>query len=301
MRALVTGGNGFLGSHLVAALLERGDSVTVLERSSSDTSRISGILPRISFFSLDEGGLDRTFDGADRFDLVFHTAVSYGREGETALEVFEANTLFALCVLESAVKYRAAVFVNMDTSMPDSLNAYTLSKKQFVRWGRYFANKKAIRFLNVELEHFYGSGDGGSKFTTYVIRSLVENVPEIALTQGEQKRDFIYIDDAVSAILLLADEVHAAGSRAGEHFFNCPVGSGKAVSIRKFAELVKRITGSETELKFGALPYRENEVMFSEADTTTLREVGWAPAFILEEGVRKMVEAEKEHLRGLDP
>lgn len=298
MRALVTGGNGFLGSHLVMALLERGDTVIVLERSSSDISRISGILPDISFYSLDETSLNKPFEENDGIDIVFHTATSYGRAGESTLQLFETNTTFPLQLLDMASYRKVGNFVNMDTSAHASLNAYALSKKQFAQWGEYFAAHDLIRFLNIELEQFYGPGDSRSKFTTHVIRSLAENVPEIALTRGEQKRDFIYIDDVVTAILLLADKVPAASSPPEKRFFTCQVGSGEAVTIREFAELVHRITESVTKLDFNAIPYRENEIMFSQADTSTLKEIGWAAAFSLEEGIRKTVEAEKAHFKG---
>ncbi len=294
MRALVTGGNGFLGSHLVMALLERGDSVTILERSSSDISRISETLPHIYFYSLDEGSLETPFAENTGIDIVFHTATSYGKKAESALQMLEENTVFSLQLLEMAVKYGVEKFINMDTYYHPFINAYALSKKHFSQWGEFISVQEKIRFINLKLEHMYGPGDSDHKFVIYVIRKLLNEVPELDLTLGEQRLDFVYVDDVISATILLAERCQKEG-----FYFNCPVGSGEDVSIRDFVEMVKRITGSETKLNYGIVPYRENEVMFSQADTSILKRMGWAPSVNLEEGIRRTVADEKNHNRGI--
>ncbi len=123
---------------------------------------------------------------------------------------------------------------------------------------------------------------------------MLNEVPELDLTLGEQRLDFVYVDDVISATILLAERCQKEG-----FYFNCPVGSGEDVSIRDFVEMVKRITGSETKLNYGIVPYRENEVMFSQADTSILKRMGWAPSVNLEEGIRRTVADEKNHNRGI--
>ena len=114
----------------------------------------------------------------------------------------------------------------------------------------------------MRLEHFYGPKDVDSKFTTHVMNSCLRNVPELKLTSGEQKRDFIYIDDVVSAYLIILDNI-----KGFSDFFNeFDVGSGAAVSIRDFVEKVHQITDSQTHLAFGSIPYRTGEVMSSNAN-----------------------------------
>ena len=134
---------------------------------------------------------------------VVHTATCYGRNRETPLEVFEANLKFPLDLLEKAALFSTDTFFNTDTILYKYLNGYSLSKHQFVEWGKQYADEHKIKFCNIKLEHMYGPGDDDSKFTTYVINSCLNNVPEVKLTLGEQERDFIYIDDVVSAYQLL--------------------------------------------------------------------------------------------------
>jgi nucleoside-diphosphate-sugar epimerase len=132
----------------------------------------------------------------------------------------------------------------------------------------------------------YGPGDDPSKFTTWIVQSCLKNIDKIELTPGEQKRDFIYIEDVVDAYKLLLEK---AGD-LNDCFQEFDLGSGKAVPIREFAEAVKRLTGADTELAFGAKPYRENEIMQSEADISRLLDLGWRPKYGLIKGIMKIIK-----------
>jgi nucleoside-diphosphate-sugar epimerase len=157
-----------------------------------------------------------------------------------------------------------------------------------------FANQGKIQFLNIKLEHMYGPGDDPSKFTTWIVQSCLENIDKIELTPGEQKRDFIYIDDVVDAYSLLLEK---AGDLDND-FQEFDLGSGKAVTIREFVETVRRLTGTETQLVFGAKSYRKNEIMHSEADISKLLGLGWKPKYDLTAGLKKIIEGETSLIKG---
>lgn len=288
MKVLVTGATGFLGSHIVKALLKDGHQVIILKRSFSDTRRIVDILPWISAYNLDQCELEDPFRNHGKIDAIIHTATCYGRNGESESHIFEANTVFPLKLLEAATFYNTDTFFNTDTILYKHLNSYALSKKQFMEWGKQFANLGKIRFVNIKLEHMYGPGDDNSKFTTHVIKSCLRNVPELKLTAGEQKRDFIYIDDVVSAYSLLLHTAHEQPSL----FQDYGLGSGKATSIREFVETVHRLTQSKTVLKFGALAYREHEIMESKANIEPLKALGWDSKVSLGEGIQAVIREE---------
>src|SRR5207302_3860168 len=104
--------------------------------------------------------------------------------------------------------------------------------------------------LHLAMENFYGPGDDASKLVESLSRQMLAGAARIALTKGEQRRDFLFIDDAVSACLTCLDR--AAEIPAHQIV---PVGSGESISIRELAEMLRRLAGAKTVLDFGALAY----------------------------------------------
>ncbi len=289
-KVLLTGVTGYLGSHLAKALVEAGHSVVGLKRQTSSLHRLATLLPKLTLLDVDGADLPGLLGQQGKIDAVIHTAASYGRKGEGNSQIVEANLSFPLRLLDAAVAAGIPVFINTDTALDKFLNAYSLSKTQFAEWGGYVARQQKIRFINLRLEHFYGAGDDQTKFTAHVINSCLNNVPELRLTPGEQRRDFIYVDDVVAAYMVLLGKQESLN---GWHL-EFDVGSGEAVTIRQFAELVQRLTASRTHLNFGALPYRDGEVMLSQADVKPLQELGWRCTHTLEQGLKRVIEGHKQ-------
>lgn len=282
---VLTGATGYLGSHLARRLVADGQRVVVLTRDPTRLRRI-GDLPVVARPA--SGDLDGLLAEQSPVHAVIHCATCYGRGGESDTTIFDTNLAFPLKLLETAVR-AGVLFLNTDTTLPPEVNAYSLSKAQFRAWGQFVARRSRTRFVNVRLEHFFGPGDEGSKFSTHVIRSCLADVPELALTAGEQQRDFIFIDDAVDAYTLLLDRVaHLDGG-----FQEYALGSGTPVTIRDFVKRVHRLTGAGTQLRFGAVPYREHEVMYSAADTSRLEALGWRARHTLDAGLQKTIDEEQ--------
>lgn len=286
---ILTGATGFLGSHLLRAFLGQGHKVIILKRCHSNLFRIEDVLGRVAAYDWDVVDTEQPFKEQGKIDAIIHTATCYGRQGESAATVFEANVGLPLRLLEAAALFNTDTFFSTDSILYEYLNAYALSKKQFKDWGILFARMEKIRFVNLRLEHMYGPGDDASKFTTHVIKSCLANVSHLELTAGEQKRDFIFIDDVVSVFDMLLQK---ASSQLGT-FQEYGIGSGKAVSIREFVKTAHEAACSKTRLNFGALPYRSNEIMHSEADTTALESLGWSCQVGLRDGIRRTIEKER--------
>lgn len=289
---LMTGATGYLGSHVIAKLADPSIEFVVLKRSFSNTSRIPKNISYCTFYDLDKQKLSEIFD-RHRFDLILHCATNYGRNETDPLQTVEANLLLPLQLLELGRRHGVNVFVNTDTILDKGVNTYSLSKSQFREWLKEYS--KDFICCNVALEHFYGPGDDKSKFVSYVINSFLDRAASIPLTPGYQKRDFIYIDDVVDALALIVGH----GVRLEKGFYHYEIGTGSGVTIREFVELIQALTGNQTtEVKFGAVPYRQNEIMDCHTDISRIKALGWAIKNTLVQGLSRTIQKEKE-LRGV--
>jgi len=137
----------------------------------------------------------------------------------------------------------------------------------------------------------YGPKDDGNKFVMWLIDKLYKEVPEIKLTKGEQKRDFIYIDDVVSAYLIVIKNIQNVG------FEEFEIGTGIAKHLKRFIlKMKKRIETIKqkeikTKLNFGALAYRDGEPMEIKANIDNLHNrYGWKPKTNINEGLLKTIK-----------
>lgn len=293
---LVSGATGFLGSYLVRRFVAEGYRVVALVREHSDLHRLAAVSHQLQIFNIEHVPLNLLFQNAGRIDAVVHTATTYGRASESLSQLVDTNVLWGLRLLETAVENEVTCFINSGSALSAQTSPYARSKQQFVEWGNELAERRDIGFINVKLEHMYGADDDINKFTTHVIKSCLCNVAHLALTAGEQQRDFVYIDDVVDAYVCLARNFAGAGSKIG--FREYPLGSGHAVTVQAFVKAVHTAANSKTALEFGTIPYRANEPMFSQADLTELHRLGWQPRTDIHEGIQRTVAWYASHLKG---
>ena len=219
-------------------------------------------------------------------DAVIHTACSYGRHGQPAHEVVETNLLFALKVLDAATFFKTATFFNTDTLLPKYLNTYSVSKKHFAEWLKQRSG--AIKVVSLKLEHMYGPRDDQSKFVPWLIGQLEQGVTRIPLTEGSQQRDFIYIDDVISAYLVAlrrADQL--------SEYTELDVGTGESTSVRDFVSAIFAVYKSlnpstTTELGFGDVPMRDGEMMTVEVNISALKGLGWCAVTQKTDGLKML-------------
>ena len=284
MTVLLTGATGFLGSHLLKTLVSKGYKVVVLKRSTSDMWRLKGFENTFISYDIDQVPLRKAFE-EQYIDTIIHTACVYGRKGESMQQILETNLMFGIELLNTGT------FFNTGTLLYKYLNYYALSKKQFEEWLQLASDK--IQVVNLKLEHMFGEQDGNEKFTTWILNELKEEKPTIPLTAGLQKRDFIYIDDVVSAYLTCLEQAPQL-----KVFNDIEVGTGVLTPVKTFVTLIKstleKLKGSpiETQLNFGALPYREGEIMEPQVDNSVLCSLGWQPKRSLEENIEQFVKNE---------
>jgi nucleoside-diphosphate-sugar epimerase len=284
---LLTGATGFLGSHLLRKLVTLNSRVIIVKRSFSNIDRIIDLINSkyVKFHDLDKDNLEELFE-LNNIDCIIHTATEYGRKDTSISKILEANLILPIKLIELAIKFNVTSFVNTDSyfnkdnSSYSNLLNYSLSKKVLVKWLRQLSSK--IRVINIILEHMYGPNDSQSKFIEYIIQEIgIKKSKNIDLTHGHQKRDFIYIDDVVDAFTIIVE--HSLNNELTYSTYE--IGSGKSIEIRKIVDLIKKISKSNTNLKFGEIPYRSDEIMESKADIIQITSLGWSPKINIENGI----------------
>ena len=314
-RALVTGAHGFVASHLAKALLERGDAVRVLDRPDPRLADVGG--PRRS--SLDLLGLREQVELAEGdlrdaeavaaavagCDAVFHLAAQtiVGVARESPLETLEVNVRGAWNVFEACRERGVGrvVFASSDKAYGASpelpyredfpLRAaypYDASKAAADIVARSFAHAYGLPLAVTRFANIYGGGD--LNFSRLVpetaIAALEGRRPQIR-SDGSPERDFLHVDDAVSAYLAIAaalDGVEAKGEA-----FNA--GGERPHAVREVVELIASAagTGAEPEYLGGGVP--DGEIDRQYVDSSKLRELtGWRPQVGLEEGLCRTLE-----------
>ena len=284
---LLTGATGFIGGAVLRSLHDSGFSIASLVR---DSRSLSSFEQKERHLWLHIGNA-KQWIASCRPSAVIHIATAYGIH-EPVSEVFRTNVLLPLQLLEQSAKAGCSLFINTDTfySKPEfayeHLAAYIRSKKQFIETAQIFLQQHSeIQFANLRLEHVYGERDKPSKFVPSLLTNLANGVEKIAMTDGQQQRDFVHVDDVAKAFAFVAMN----GTQQQCQIKEYQIGRGETMSIKQFAMLARQITGSKTKLDFGALPQRGGEIPYSVANISAIQELGWHPTITVEEGLRRVI------------
>ena len=246
---LVLGGNGYLGSKIINKLLtadnvfctiKKGESLNLLEKKKN-IHVVSNNLDEI-----------KEVIAQNRIDVLINTVCCYERNGTPLSNVVDANLVFPISVIPYAIENGINKIITIDTSLPENVNLYSMTKKTIANIGKYYCeNYQNITFYNILLENFYGKDEPKNRFLHIMVDKLKKNEP-LELTSGTQRRDFIYIDDVLSAF-----EILLSNNDVGYH--NIPVGTGEGPTIKEVICYLKKITDSKSVLDFGAVASRINE------------------------------------------
>lgn len=271
MRILLTGATGFLGSHLLRAIKNDGHDVVILKRTTSNICHVQDVILECHCYNSDQDSIENIF-ATEKIDAVVHCATTYSKNNESIERMIESNIIFPIKILEAAIENKCKYFINTDTffckQIPERLNKgkalyspnYTLTKYQFQEWGKLKAIEGKITFINLQMEHIYGPDDSDGKFIRWLEKQLLENVPFIDLTDGIQLRDFIHVADAIRKYIDILRKIESF-----QGYYSFEVGTGKTISLRQFIERMKESLNSKTDLRFGMLERRKDEIMYSTA------------------------------------
>lgn len=277
MKILIVGKNSYLGKWVGEALSNEGHFVIYLSHEKNGELSSDTILFQ---------DLNKT---EHKFDAIINFAVNYGKNNESYSEMVSINALYPLQILEYAKLNNIKYFINTATSITSLINSYTLSKNQFSQWGKLCAENSSVKFINIVLEHYIGEYASDTNFVSMLLHKMSKNEEYISLTKGMQLRDFIYIEDVVNAYITIINNL----PNIHDKYFEIEVGAGIPYRIREICEYIKKVLNSKTELRFGAIPYREHEIMYTCADNTQLRKWGWDTNWSFESAINRIIEKEK--------
>lgn len=301
-RVLVTGGAGFIGSHVADAYLARGDEVWIVDNLS--TGKRENVPAGAKFIQMDisDPALEDVFRDAGGFDIVNHHAAQIDVRRSVADPRFDArvNIDGLLNVLELARRFgtRRVLFVSSGGVVygepevmptPESapklpLSPYGVTKLAAEFYLHYYRRVHGLESVALRYSNVYGPrqdphGEAGvvAIFSTRLISGEALTI----YGDGEQTRDYIYVGDVVAANMLLSDVPLGDGAGLDAYSFN--VGTGIETSVNQLARAMMAATGREVEIRYA--PARPGELLRSCLDASRLRALGWAPQTSLDDGL----------------
>lgn len=307
---LVTGASGFIGRHLVEALLARGSAVIALSRPSSVfPGHWKGIVDRVDLDQLSEKDIASELDGR-QFGCLFHLA-AYGvvPTDRDPGEMFRVNAqlpadLVGLCgrsgaamvMAGSSAEYRRPddKMLLTEDSPIETDKSYGASKARGTLDACQAADEADVPLRVLRLFNVYGPGEARHRLLPSLISGLAAN-HRISLSEGRQVRDFVYIEDVVEAFVAAADHARSQ-DRATSQVWNVATGEGH--SVREFAEMTARLFDNGTNLLgFGDLPMRPDEIEWLVGSAQRIREaIGWAPRYDLASGIAQSLSRIRDTL-----
>ncbi len=304
-KVLVTGGAGFIGSHLVESLLEDGREVVVFDNFSTGKMENLPKDTRLTVLKGDVGKKEKVVNlfGSFDFDTVFHLAAvaSVAKSVENPEETHRANFDGTMYLLDCCVKFSVSRFIFASSAAvygdlpglpkkendpvkpqtPYAVDKYASERYVLNAFALYGLKTSALRFFNVFGQRQDPSSPYSGVISIFVDRALRflngEDVEITIFGDGKQTRDFVYVKDVVKALLLVEKSKTAYGK-----VFN--TGTGKETSLLDLLEYIENITGKIPPVKFA--PPRKGDIKHSCADISMLKELGFSPQFSVEEGLR---------------
>ena len=300
MKIIVTGGAGFIGSHLVDTLLKDNHNITVLDNlSTGRLENIKHVSDKIKFINCDLSNRGSWEDLCDDCDVIFHLAAlaDVVPSVKNPTKYFDANVNGTFNILSFARAKNikkfiyaassscygiASEFPTREDAIIDLQYPYALTKRigeeLTMHWGSlYNINVTSMRFFNVYGPRARTSGTYGAVFGVFLAQ-LIANKPFTIVGDGNQTRDFTYVTDLAEALkssMKVQDK---------NQIYN--VGSGETTSINKIAEL---LGGKDYQKLY--IPKRPGEPDCTFADITKIKKIlNWSPKVSIEEGVKEILK-----------
>jgi len=299
MKCLVLGGAGFIGSHVVDALLERGHQVRVFDRPGIDTKNLSNSMTHIEFISGDfsnESDISKALEGSD---IVVHlvSTSTPATSNENPVYDIETNITGTVRLLtfakDAGVKkvvfassggtvYGEPLFLPIQETHPtDPICSYGATKLAIEKYLHIFHHLYGLEYSILRCANPYGERQnpaGGLGAVTVFLWKVLNGEPITIWGNGEVARDYFYISDLVAAFVKVIDDTTPS------RIYN--IGGGRAYSLNEIVATIQAVTGKAAKVNY--TPARKLDVPVNYLDITRARnELAWVPTITLEQGVAK--------------
>jgi UDP-glucose 4-epimerase len=305
-KVLVTGGAGFIGSHLVDAYIEAGHDVAVVD--NLETGSKTHVNPGARFYEMDilDPSLE-TIIAEERPTVLNHHAAQASISRSVADPVLDARTniLGSVHLLELGRKYGVHGFVFASSGGAvyghqqwypagedhplNPVNAYGIAKHTVEKYLEYYRKAHQIRSISLRYANVYGprqNPHGEAGVVAIFIGALLQGKRPVIYGDGHQTRDFVHVRDVVQSNILALDLLLHGGDAYPAASPALNIGTGKETSVLELLGMITSILGGSEECRFESP--REGEIRRSVLDIGRARKVlNWKPSFSLEEGLRE--------------
>lgn len=307
MKALVTGGSGFIGSNLVKRLLYMGweVSVTVKYKSIIDNVRISSVWRELDVIEVDLRNSDSCTQFKDQYyDIVFHLA-AYNHVGDSFLHVQESltsNILATSNLMESGIKFDRFIYTATsevygfqeevpfnEDMLPFPISPYAVGKYSGELYARMKRVKEGTPICIVRPFNTFGPYQSErAVIPELIIKCLLGDV--IETTEGTQTREFNFVDNIIDGFI-------AIGTKHPMPDVVVNIGSNREIAIKDLVLMIHKACDSSSELKIGALTDRPTEIWRMCADYSRAEEIlDWTPKISFDQGLEKTVAWYKKYI-----
>lgn len=303
-RILVTGGLGFIGSHLVKRLLNEGAEVFIIGWHGNKTWRLEEELKKVSIYEVDITDDIRVEKCVKDIcpEIVFHLA-AYGvnSEQKNYIKAANINILGMINILNALKDGSCTKFINMgscaeygdrkdvmrEDMYPLPVSIYGSSKASATIIAHQIATENNIDIITLRPFGIFGEGEERHKLFCNIILSILED-KEVRLTPCEQLRDYCYIENIIDGMVM------SAKSNLKSNIFN--IANGSLFPLKNYVDLIFKNMKTDRVPLYGSLEYRKNEMWSPAADISEIHaKLGWSPRIGLEDGIIKTIKWYEEN------